>query len=285
MIRIAIIQYPGGNCEHETARAASTCGMEPEIFRWNRDPQDLKGFDGYIISGGFSYQDRVRAGAVAAKKKIIKTITEEAEGGKPVLGICNGAQILVEAGMIPGIKRGSIEMALAPNVMEGRSGYYCDWVYLRVEENRTAFTLNFDKGEVLPIPIAHAEGRFVTRSEGLLDELITSGQTALRYCTREGEIEDAFPTNPNGSIFNLAGASNKEGNILAMMPHPERANFLRQIPDDLGDDYARLKLEAWGNVERLNQAGPGRKIFVSMKEYIQTRQRTNKMCQLLRDRP
>lgn len=268
MIRIAIIQYPGGNCEYETARAVSSCGMEPEIFRWNRDTQELKGFDGYIIPGGFSYQDRVRGGAIAAKKRIIKTLIDEAERGKPILGICNGAQILVEAGMIPGIEWGSIEMALAPNIMEGRSGYYCDWVFLRVEGNRTAFTLNFDKGEVLPIPIAHAEGRFVTRSEGLLDQLIANGQAVLRYCTKEGEIREIFPVNPNGSIFNLAGVSNREGNVLAMMPHPERANFLRQIPDDLGDRYARLKLEAWGDPKSLSQAGPGRRIFASMREYI-----------------
>jgi phosphoribosylformylglycinamidine synthase len=269
MIKIAIIQYPGSNCEYETARAVSSCGMESEIFRWNRDPDELQEFDGYIISGGFSYQDRVRASAIAAKKRIIKTIIKEAEKGKPVLGICNGAQILIEAGMIPGIRWGEIQMALAPNVMEGRSGYYCDWVWVRVEESGSVFTSRFKKAEVFPIPIAHAEGRFVTRSEGLLDELISNKQAVFRYCTREGEVREDFLVNPNGSIFNLAGVSNKEGNILAMMPHPERANFLRQVPDDLGNDYSRLKLEALRDAEKLNQPGPGRRIFLSMKEYIE----------------
>jgi len=272
LIRIAIIQYPGSNCEYETLRAVATCGMEPEIFRWNKDPEELKGFDGYIISGGFSYQDRVRAGAIAAKKRIMGTIMEEAERAKPVLGICNGAQILVEAGMVPGINWGEVEMALAPNIVENRVGYYCDWVFLRIEETNSIFTLDFKRGEVFPIPIAHAEGRFVTRSEGLLEDLITHGQAALRYCTKEGEIKERFPINPNGSVFNLAGVSNREGNVLAMMPHPERANFLRQVPDDLDDDYSRLKLEAWGDVERLRQAGPARRIFSSMKRYIESMQ-------------
>ncbi len=271
--KIAVIQYPGSNCEYETAWAVRSAGMEAEIFRWNRSPEELKEFDGYIISGGFSYQDRVRAGAIAAKKPIMKVIKEEAEKGKPVLGICNGAQILVEAGMIPGICWGEVEMALAPNLSGERAGYYCNWIFVRceVKGERCVFTKNFSPGEVIPLPVAHAEGRFITSKEGLLEELKEREQIVLRYCNSKGEIISEFPVNPNGSVYNIAGICNPEGNVFALMPHPERANWIRQVPSDLDTPYSQLKEEAWGDLERMRAPGPGRKIFTSLLSFFLTK--------------
>jgi phosphoribosylformylglycinamidine synthase len=271
MIRIAVIQYPGTNCEYETARAVESAGMEARLFRWNEEPRELEKFEGYIIPGGFSYQDRIRAGVVAAKKSIMKTIVSEAEKGKPVLGICNGAQILVEAGMIPGLKRGELEMALAPNMMEERSGYYCDWVFLEcsVEPQRCAFTYSLGEKEVFPLPIAHAEGRFITQKKDLLEKLIKNKQVILRYCKEDGKIEEKFPFNPNGSLYNIAGICNPKGNVFALMPHPERANWLRQVPSELNAPFSRLKLESWGSAKKMEGKGPGRKIFESMRIYIE----------------
>ena len=118
MKKVAVIQYPGSNCEYETARAVEASGMSAEIFRWNKDPSSLPEYDGYIIPGGFSYQDRVRAGAIGAKKSIMRTILKEAETGKPVMGICNGAQVLVETGLIPGFDNKELAIALAWNEMK-----------------------------------------------------------------------------------------------------------------------------------------------------------------------
>ncbi|MEW6482240.1 MAG: phosphoribosylformylglycinamidine synthase I [bacterium] len=246
-MKIAIIQYPGTNCEYETCSAIRSCGIEAEIFRWNRQIEELEEFDAFVLAGGFSYQDRVRAGAIAAKKPIIKTIMRKAEEGAPVLGICNGAQILIESGICPSLKKGSIEMALSFN---RETGFLCDWVYVKVSSIKSPFLSLFNLGDVFPIPIAHAEGRFATQNKGLLLELIENDQIALRYCTKNGEIIDEFPINPNGSIYNIAGLTNKEGNVFALMPHPERASFVYQIP-------------------RKKQAS-ARKIFEGIKDFYKT---------------
>lgn len=269
MKKIAILQYPGSNCEHETLRAAASAGLAAEIFRWNKDAALLCQFDGYIISGGFSYQDRVRAGVIAAKQRIIQTIMEEARAGKPVLGICNGAQILVEAGLVPANRFGQIEMALAPNLVKGRSGYYCNWVYLKVKSRTSIFTKLFEEGEVFPIPVAHAEGRFVTQREDLLNTLKKNGQIAFAYCREDGQELDEFPINPNGSLANIAGLSNPSGNVLALMPHPERANWLFQVPTDLENRYSKDKKEAFNQIEKMRSPGPARRIFESMRKYLE----------------
>ena len=270
MKKVAVIQYPGSNCEYETARAVEASGMSAEIFRWNKDSSSLPEYDGYIIPGGFSYQDRVRAGAIGAKKSIMRTILKEAELGKPVMGICNGAQVLIESGIIPGVMPGELEMALAPNT--GRSGYYCNWVHVihTTKKGKCTFTCLFEKEEVFPIPVAHAEGRFVTEKEGLIEKLQANGQIVLKYCTLDGRIESSFPVNPNGSFYNIAGICNPAGNVFALMPHPERATWLRQIPDNLGDEYAGAKQAAYGNSQKMLDAGPGRKIFESMRTYLES---------------
>ena len=263
--RVAVIQFPGVNCEYETAAAVRTIGLDAAIFRWNEDPALLDECAAVILPGGFSYQDRIRAGVVAAKDRIMDKVSELARGGKSVLGICNGAQVLVESGLIPGIHWEKVDLALAPNVMADREGYYCTWVHLRREQSRCVWTSRYAEGEVIPIPIAHAEGRFVTEDKGVLDEMKKNGQIALRYCDATGAIVGSFPVNPNGSVDNIAGVSNREGNVLAMMPHPERATWLRQVPEDLSGRWGRDRRGAAGEAARMESAGPGRAFFAALR--------------------
>ncbi len=271
MSRIAVIQYPGTNCEHETAATVRAAGMDADVFRWNRDPAALAEYDGFVLPGGFSYQDRVRAGAVAAKKAVGSTLVTEAAKGKPVLGICNGAQILLETGLVPGLERGRIEMALAPNSVRNFSGYYCRWVFLKHSPSpaRRAFSGLLEDGEVIPVPVAHAEGCFTTTSKQVATALTDSHLIGFQYCSAAGEIIDDFPVNPNGSLMNIAGLYNRDGNVLALMPHPERAAWMRQIPSSLPGDYGRIRRDAAGDLTALRADGPGMKLFKSMKKYIE----------------
>ena len=264
--KVAIIQFPGVNCEYETARAVRAVGLEAELFRWNEDPHLLDSCSAVVLPGGFSYQDRIRAGVVAAKDRIMEKVSELASTGRPVLGICNGAQVLVEAGLIPGIHWERVDLALAPNIMDDREGYYCTWVYLRNEGGSCAWTKRFDEGEVVPVPVAHAEGRFMTIDSAVLDEMQRKGQIALSYCTDDGSVEERFPVNPNGSVLNIAGVCNQEGNVLAMMPHPERAAWLRQVPEDLAGAWGRKRIRSSGNWNELEQEGPGLGFFSSLVE-------------------
>jgi len=226
--RIAIIQFPGSNTERETIMACERVGLKPTEFLWNEDAEGLKPYQGYIIVGGFSYEDRSRSGVIASLEPIITQIKVEAENGKPVLGICNGAQILVESGLVPGFEKQELGVALTDNKRIKNDqvvgvGYYNAWVNLKmnIEPNRSAFTRHLSLGEHIHIPIAHGEGRFIMSDE-LLKELIDNEQAVYQYCDKNGTIVNEFPTNPNGSIYNIAALCNKEGNIMAMMPHPER---------------------------------------------------------------
>jgi len=260
---IAVIYFPGNNCEEESLKAVLAVGMDCRIVRWNQK-KGLEKYDGFIIPGGWGYEDRIRAGVIMAKDPIFELIKKEAENGKPVLGICNGAQALVECGMVPGLKN-SVEMALAPNKNPLVSGYYCAWIYVKSEQdkNRCAFTRLTEKNQVIPMPIAHGEGRFTTRNNELIDKLIKNKQIIFRYSAKNGKIEESFPTNPNGTIYNIAALCNKRGNVMACMPHPERASFIRQLPDSI-----ELKNRAVGNCSAMEGSAPARSIFNSMKEYI-----------------
>ncbi|MFO7945256.1 MAG: phosphoribosylformylglycinamidine synthase I [Armatimonadota bacterium] len=274
--RVALIQFPGSNCEWETKRAAEAAGISCDVFRWNRDPQALTEYAGYIIGGGFSYQDRVRAGAIACKEPIMKTVFDEVTGdGKPVIGICNGAQVLVEAGLVPGIDVGNVQMALAPNLSypKGRiAQFWCRWVFVKQvsDPGRCAFTGNYEKDEVIPIPIAHGEGRFTTADPDVLQALKANDQIVFQYCDVDGNVEDTREINPNGAMENIAAICNPQGNVMAVMPHPERASFLRQIPAEIGGPWAQKKIEAYGDAEALNSPGPGLAVFESMAEQLAT---------------
>jgi phosphoribosylformylglycinamidine synthase len=208
--------------------ACRRVGLNPIEFLWNEQAENLSNFDGYIIVGGFAYEDRSRAGVIAALDPIMKQIKIEAESGKPVLGICNGAQILVESGLVPGLENHRVGMALTDNkrVKGGHVlgvGYYNTWANLQLTASagRCAFTRKLKTGEWINVPLAHGEGRFIIPDE-LLEKMIENEQTVFRYCDDEGIISDEFPTNPNGSMFNLAAVCNPKGNVMAMMPHPER---------------------------------------------------------------
>ena len=228
MAQIAIIQFPGSNTERETLMACHRVGLNPIEFLWNESVERLSDFDGYIIVGGFAYEDRSRAGVIAALDPIMKQIKIEAENGKPVLGICNGAQILVESGLVPGLENHRVGIALTDNKrVKGNHvlgvGYYNTWVNLQLSapSERCAFTRHLNTGDWINVPLAHGEGRFIIPNE-LLETMIANGQTVFRYCDNDGKIVDEFPTNPNGSMHNLAAVCNTRGNVMAMMPHPER---------------------------------------------------------------
>lgn len=260
-MKIAVMQFPGTNCEYETLVAAKAVGIDGEIFRWNRSAGELSGFDGYVIPGGFSYQDRVRAGAIASKEPVLDALREEAAKGKPVIGICNGFQILVESGLLPG--SGRVDMALAQNVMVSkgkivRRGYYCDWINLRHDSQpgRCSGSFLIEQGALLPMPIAHGEGNLVTSNQELIEKLNAEDQVVFRYCDALGNTNNEFPVNVNGSTENIAAVCNPEGNVLGMMPHPERAFFSWQLP---ASDPGKHR----------GDAGPGRLIFESMKRYIE----------------
>lgn len=201
MPKFAVLVFPGTNCDFETVGAIKKAGGSAERV-WYK--QSLKEFDGVVIPGGFSYADYLRAGAISARAEIMEEIKEIAKEGKPILGICNGFQILTESGLLPG--------ALRPNRIPR---FLCKWVYLKVSDNQTAFTQFYSEGEVIRMPIAHAEGNYYVDDPNKI-------RIAFQYSDANGEISEE--ANPNGSILNIAGISNEKGNVLGMMPHPERAS-------------------------------------------------------------
>ncbi|OUW15114.1 MAG: phosphoribosylformylglycinamidine synthase I [Euryarchaeota archaeon TMED164] len=226
--KIAIIQFPGSNTELETIAAIERNGMTPISHLWNEPSSNLEQYSGFILVGGFSYEDRSRSGIIASLDPIMNTLKKQALKGKPVLGICNGAQILVESGMVPGNGNFDTMVSLTENkrVKGGQvvgTGYYNTWCYLKSNEKSvSAFIDGSDMG-LLHIPIAHAEGRFMMDSK-LHQAVEKSNLAVYRYCDKGGSIINDFPINPNGSIDNIAALGNVAGNVMAIMPHPERTH-------------------------------------------------------------
>ncbi|MEN8208958.1 MAG: phosphoribosylformylglycinamidine synthase I [Candidatus Fermentibacteria bacterium] len=265
---VAVIQFPGSNCEYETARVIRDSGMNDRIYRWNqwRELKDSRP-DAYVLPGGFSFQDRIRAGAVAAKERIMDMVFSEAADGKPVLGICNGAQILVESGMVPGWERGRIESALAANHISGRSGYLSRWIFLRASDRAQQICpwLGLAGNRVIPLPIAHAEGRFVFSEE---NHARAESSAALKYCDDKGIESSDYPVNPNGSFLNLAAVMNDRGNVLAMMPHPERAYWLWQLPPWIPGEWGDKRGQLLGSGSYAAAEGPGSLFFKSLADFF-----------------
>lgn len=261
----AVIRFPGSNCEFETAGALRKAGIDACIYNWNQaDRLTLNRADAYVLPGGFSFQDRVRAGVIASRERIMDVIFEEAAYGKPVLGICNGAQILLESGLVPGWKPGAVQAALASNLVTGRSGYLSRWVFLKKTPGSSCPWLSAMDDSPIPVPIAHAEGRFMFRSE---DFGRVSDHLGLVYSTEAGEDPPGWPDNPNGSHMNAAGLMNAGGNVLAMMPHPERAMDLWQVPPGLPGEWGEARRAA--TVKELGEKpGPGAVIFRGLADHL-----------------
>lgn len=207
-MKFGVIQFPGSNCDQDAYFAALSVLAQPTEYIWHQST-DLSGVDCVIVPGGFSYGDYLRCGAVAALSPVMGAVKEFAARGGLVIGICNGFQILCEAGLLPG--------ALMPN--QGLR-FVCKHVYLRVENANTRFTNSGHPGQVLRIPIAHGEGNY-TCDQATLRELEDAGRVILRYIDPQGETNPAY--NPNGSMAFIAGITSREGNVAGMMPHPERA--------------------------------------------------------------
>ena len=202
-----VVVFPGSNCDHDAYHATKHVLGRDARFIWHKD-EALGDIDAVILPGGFSYGDYLRSGAIARFSPVMKSVIDFANAGGVVLGVCNGFQVLCESGLLPGV------------LMRNRSlRFVCRPVSIRVERTDTLFTSFCEPGQILEIPVAHGEGNFYADAE-TLDELESNGQVVFRYCDAEGETTEA--SNPNGSINNIAGIINEAGNVLGMMPHPER---------------------------------------------------------------
>lgn len=217
---VAVIRFPGSNCEKEAIQGLNKLSIASEIIDWNFN-KSLDRFSGFLLPGGFSYQDRIRAGVLAAKLPLIQRLKEESTQQKPILGICNGAQILTESGLLS--ENGQLEHIIDFNYVEDRSiGFLCDWSFLSpFNASQNIFLKSFNDRDVLPIQICHGEGRFIFSK---------SPMSGLKYVTIKGSETSLFPTTPNGSKENIAAISNKDGNVLAIMPHPERSLMPSRYP-------------------------------------------------------
>jgi phosphoribosylformylglycinamidine synthase subunit PurQ / glutaminase len=219
-MNIGVIVFPGSNCDHDCEHVfADVLGQSVQKV-WHKETS-LTGLDAVILPGGFSYGDYLRAGAIARFSPVMSAIRQFAEAGGMILGICNGFQILLEAGLLPGA------------MLRNRSlAFVCRDTFVRVENAATVFTGRCESGQVLKLPIAHADGNYYT-DPVTLSALQANAQIVFRYCTPDGHVTPE--ANPNGSLDNIAGIKNAAGNVLGMMPHPERCS-----EEVLGNDDGRL---------------------------------------------
>lgn len=266
-INVGILRVGGTNCDAETETALEALGVQAQVVHVNEvvKQRNLLEYNALVFPGGFSYGDYVRAGAIWAKwiiAKLGKELKAFVEEGRPILGICNGFQVLVEAGLLPAFEGISPypEAALATN---HPPGYNCRWVYIKHENHgKCVFTKKIPYGKVLRIPVAHGEGRFLFPKEKehqFLEKLYLNDQLVFRYCNKNGEYaEGKFPTNPNGSFHDIVGICNPEGTVFGLMPHPERAFYWWQQPD-------------WTRQTFMPQYGDGKLIFESLIEYLEKR--------------
>jgi phosphoribosylformylglycinamidine synthase subunit PurQ / glutaminase len=206
-LRWGVILFPGTNCDLDTLHVLNEALGQEARPVWHEET-DLSGLDALCLPGGFAHGDYLRAGAVARFSPVLEATREFAEAGKPVLGICNGFQVLLEAGLLPGA------------MLRNRSqNFMCRWVHLRVENPDSPFLRGLERGEVLRMPVAHGEGNYFADPETVA-RMERNGQVLLRYCDPEGNVAE---TGPNGSVGSIAGIGNERGNVMGLMPHPERA--------------------------------------------------------------
>ncbi len=206
-MRFAVIVFPGTWSDHDSQYSLQLAGQQADLV-WHRET-DLSAYDAIVLPGGFSYGDYLRCGAIARFSPVMRSVVTEADAGRPVIGICNGFQVLCEAHLLPGalMRNDSLQ-------------YRYEWVHLRAENVASPWTALLEPGQVIRVPISHGEGRYFA-DEATLDDLESSGRVAFRYCTDAGEV--TAEANPNGSERGIAGIVNERGNVLGMMPHPERA--------------------------------------------------------------
>jgi len=264
-IRVCILRVGGTNCDAETKRSFESLGVRAEILHANEivKCQSIFDYQALVFPGGFAFGDYVRAGAIWAKwllAKLEKDLDAFVDENRLILGICNGFQVLVEAGLLPGFEGISLypDAALATNFPPG---YNCRWIHLKHENGgKCLFTSKVPKGKVLRIPVAHSEGRFMfdkEKEQRFLEKLYENDQLVFRYCDERGEYANGrFPTNPNGSFHDVAGICNPEGTVFGLMPHPERAFYWWQQPD-------------WTRQSRMSEYGDGKLIFDSLVSYLE----------------
>ena len=208
-MKFGVVVFPGSNCDRDVAYVTADILGQPTRLVWHQETE-ITDLDVIVIPGGFSYGDYLRCGAIAQFSPIMKAVKEHAAKGKFVLGICNGFQVLTEVGLLEGA------------LIRNRDLHFiCDRVFLRVENSQLTWTNNYQEKSVITLPIAHGEGRYFADAE-ILKSLEDHGQILFRYCNLRGEVTEE--SNPNGSLNNIAGITNKQGNVLGMMPHPERAS-------------------------------------------------------------
>lgn len=230
-MKFAVILFPGSNCEVDCVHVIKEVLQEPVTTVWHKDT-DLSQFDAVILPGGFSYGDYLRCGAIARFSPIMEAVIAHAKAGKPVLGICNGFQILTECGLLPGV------------LLRNRSlQFICEDRFIRVENNQTMYTSLYSENQVLRIPIAHAEGNYYADPETIA-KLEAENRVIFRYCDAQGNVTPE--SNPNGAINNIAGIINEAGNVLGMMPHPERLSEVILGGDD-GLALFQSMLKTWRN--------------------------------------
>lgn len=209
-MRIGVVVFPGSNCDRDSARALSRAGAHVMML-WHQDAALPLNLDAVILPGGFSYGDHLRAGAMGAVSPVMDGVRRFAEAGGPVLGICNGFQILLEAGLLPG--------AMLPN---NTARFVCRAAHVRAASARGPWMHGFEQGQVVAFPVAHGRGQYTINEEGL-SLLWARNQVLWQYCDAHGQLTPE--SNPNGSLDHIAGLCNRQGNVVGMMPHPERASF------------------------------------------------------------
>ena len=207
-MKFGVVVFPGSNCDHDTHHVLGAVLGQPVDFIWHQS-EDIHGFDAIILPGGFAYGDYLRTGAIARFSPVMKSVTKFAKSGGLVLGICNGFQVLLESGLLPGAVLRNAGLR-----------FLCEHVNVRVEHTDTPFTCAAHPGQVLKIPIAHSDGNYFC-DEATLRELESNGQVLFRYVSADGRA--TAEGNPNGAIANIAGVINRERNVAGLMPHPERA--------------------------------------------------------------
>lgn len=261
--KICILRVGGTNCDAETKAALEDLGTRPEILHLNKlIDGKLTRYDALIIPGGFSYGDYVRAGAILGKR-VSNTFSRElrrfVEEGRPILGICNGFQVLVESGLLPGFE-GMWDYPQAALALNGSARFECRWIHLKHENRgKCVFTRKLGIGRKIFIPVAHAEGRFVFQKEKeaeYLRKLDENDQLVFRYCDEKGNYAGGnYPTNPNGAFYDIAGICDPNGTVFGLMPHPERAYWGVQLPN-------------WTAMKEAPKYAHGRLIFESLVEYL-----------------